>query len=73
MSLLHGDVEGFVDGFCDRVMWAVIVRTSGRAGLHKLVALQAEQGEADFILEDQFHGAGVVQAVKVRVDLRGVQ
>lgn len=69
MSLLHGDVETFVNGVCDRVMWGVFSRPD-RVWL--CAELHADEGSAVYNAT-QYDCPTIVQTVKVRVDLRGAQ
>lgn len=70
MSLLHGDVEAFVDGVCDRVMWGVFSRPD-RAWL--CAELHADEESAVYNATQQYDCPTIVQTVKVRIDLRGAQ
>lgn len=69
MSALHGDVEGFVDGVCECVMWGVFSRPY-RSWL--CAELHADEESADWSTR-QYSCPTIVQAVKVRVDMRGAQ
>lgn len=72
MSLLHGNVEGFKDGVCERVMWGVFrpefSPPDGPWSLRELYADIAQAQNAAAV-----DSRNIVQAVKVRIDLRGAQ
>lgn len=69
MSLLHGDVEGFADGVCERVMWGVFSRPD-RVWL--CAELHADEEAASYNAAS-YECPTIIQAVRVRVDLRGAQ